>query len=94
VISTVTARRGDDGHRGLSFPVVVAPYAGTMTVVYGWNPGRYGATDGMRIGNYARLALAGGNIASEFIYGGPHTLFSHIDSCASPGTDAAANSNP
>jgi hypothetical protein len=94
VISTVTARRGDDGHGGLSFPVVVAPYAGTMIVVYGWDQSGHGATDGMRRSNYARLAFVGGNIAGEFIYGGAHTLFSHIDSCASPGTDAAANSNP
>jgi hypothetical protein len=35
VISTVTSRRGDDGHRGWSFPAIVAPYAGTMTAVYG-----------------------------------------------------------
>src|SRR5271170_7287992 len=35
VISTVTARVGDDGHRRLSFPALVAPYAGSMTAVYG-----------------------------------------------------------
>lgn len=75
VISTVTARRGDDGHRGLSFPAIVAPYAGTMTAVYGWYPNRYGVKDGLRMGNYALLAFIGGNIAREFLYGGPHTLF-------------------
>ena len=95
VISTLTARRGDDGHRDLSFPAVVAPYAGTMTAVYGWYPSRYGVKDGMRMGNYALLAFAGGNIAREFIYGGPHTLFSrHVDRSRSPGTDALVNSNP
>jgi len=41
VISTFTARRGDDGHRVFSFPDLVAPYAGTMTAVYGWYPSRY-----------------------------------------------------
>src|SRR5271155_5385515 len=41
VISTFTARRGDDGHRVFSFPAIVAPYAGTMTAVYAWYPGRY-----------------------------------------------------
>jgi hypothetical protein len=71
VISTVTARRGDDGHRRLSFPALIAPYAGTMTAVYGWYPGRYGVKDGMRMGNYALLAFVGGNIAREFIYGDP-----------------------
>lgn len=84
VISTVTARRGDDGHRRLSFPAFVAPYAGSMTAVYGWYPSRYGAKDGMRMGNYALLAFVGGNIAREFIYGGPHTLFGHVDRSASP----------
>jgi hypothetical protein len=74
VISTVTARRGDDGHRSLSLPAVIAPYAGTMTAVYGWYPSRYGVKDGLRMGNYALLAFVGGNIAREFIYGGRHTL--------------------
>jgi hypothetical protein len=94
LISTVTARRGEDGHRRLSFPANVAPYAGTMTAVYGWYPGRYGAKDGFRMGNYALLAFAAGNVAKEFIYGGPHTLFSHVDPTVSPETERAANSNP
>jgi hypothetical protein len=94
LISTVTARRGEDGHRRLSFPAIVAPYAGSMTAVYGWYPGRYGAKDGFRMGNYALLAFAAGNVAKEFIYGGPHTLFSHVDPSVSPETERAANSNP
>ncbi len=94
VISTVTARRGDDGHRRLSFPALVAPYAGTMTAVYGWYPSRYGVKDGMRMGNYALLAFVGGNIAKEFIYGGRHTLFSRGNRPASRETDSEANSNP
>jgi hypothetical protein len=94
VISTVTARRGDDGHRRLSFPALIAPYAGTMTAVYGWYPSRYGVKDGLRMGNYALLAFVGGNIAKEFIYGGRHTLFGRINRPASTGTDSAANSNP
>jgi hypothetical protein len=94
VISTVTARRGDDGYRGLSFPALVAPYAGSMTAVYGWYPSRYSAADGFRMGNYTLLAFVGENIAKEFIYGGPHTLFGRVGHSASPGTDLAANSNP
>jgi hypothetical protein len=93
VISTVTARRGDDGHRRLSFPALVAPYAGTMTAVYGWYPSRYGIKDGLRMGNYALLAFVGGNIAKEFIYGGRHTLFGRSNRPAWTGTDSAANSN-
>jgi hypothetical protein len=43
VISTLTARRGEDGHRVFSLPALVAPYAGTMTAIYAWYPGRYSA---------------------------------------------------
>lgn len=49
VVSTLTARRGGDGHRVFSFPALVAPYAGTMTAVYGWYPHRYGARDAFRM---------------------------------------------
>jgi hypothetical protein len=78
VISTVSARRGDDGHRVFSFPALVAPYAGTMTAAYAWFPSRYDARDGFRMGNYNLLGFVGGNIALEFLYGGPHTLMSRI----------------
>ena len=94
MISTVTARVGDDGHRRLSFPALVAPYAGSMTAVYGWYPGRYDAEDGLRMGNYALLAFAGINIAREFIYGGPHTLFGRRDRSTSPETESVAESKP
>jgi hypothetical protein len=78
VISTFTSRRGDDGHRVFSFPALVAPYAGTMTAVYAWYPGRYGAKDGLRMGNYSLLGYIGGNIALEFLYSGPHSLLSRM----------------
>jgi hypothetical protein len=78
VISTFTSRRGDDGHRVFSFPALVAPYAGTMTAVYGWYPGRYNAKDGFRMGNYSLLGYIGGNIALEFLYSGPHSLISRM----------------
>jgi hypothetical protein len=74
VISTLTARRGEDGHRVFSIPALVGPYAGTMTAAYGWYPNRYGAKDAFRSGNYSLLAFAGENIALEFIYSGPHSL--------------------
>jgi hypothetical protein len=90
MISTVTARRGEDGHRRLSFPAIAAPYAGTMTAVYAWYPGRYGAKDALRMGNYTLLAFAGENLALEFIYGGPHTLFSRLHRPAFAGTDAGS----
>jgi len=91
LISTVTARRGEDGHRRLSFPALVAPYAGTMTAVYAWYPDRFGPKDALRMGNYNLLAFAGENVALEFLYGGPHTLFSHLHRPAFSGTDAGGS---
>jgi hypothetical protein len=78
MISTLTARRGDDGHRVFSFASLVAPYAGSMTAVYGWYPGRYGPKDGFRLGNYSLLGYVGANIALEFVYSGPHSLLSRM----------------
>jgi len=78
VISTLTARRGEDGHRVFSFAALVAPYAGSMTAVYTWYPGRYDAKDALRMGNYTLLGYVGGNIAMEFLYRGPHSLLSRI----------------
>src|SRR5271157_2661026 len=78
VISTFTSRRGEDGHRVFSFPALVAPYAGTMTAVYGWYPGRYNAMDGFRMSNYSLLGYVGGNIALEILYSGPHSWLSRM----------------
>jgi hypothetical protein len=78
LISTLTARRGEDGHRVFSIPALVGPYAGTMTAVYGWYPSRYGAKDAFRTGNYSLLAFAGENISLEFLYSGPHSLLSRM----------------
>lgn len=94
LISTVTARHGEDGHRRLSFPALFAPYAGTMTGVYAWYPNRYGIKDALRMGNYTLLAFGGVNIAREFIYGGPHTLLHHLHHSAPPDPAPAAKSNP
>ena len=74
IVSTLTARRGDDGHRVVSFPALIAPYAGAMTAVYAWYPGRYNGKDALRMGNYAMLGYVGGSIALEFLYSGPHSL--------------------
>jgi len=78
MFSTLTARQGADGHRVFSIPSLVAPYAGTMTAVYAWYPGRYNAMDGFRLGNYNLLIYAAQNIALEFIYAGPHSLLSRV----------------
>ena len=49
---------------------------------------------GMRMGNYALLAFAGGNIAREFIYGGPHTLFGRTDRSAVSGNELGSQLEP
>lgn len=78
VLSTVTARRGADGHRVLSIPAIVAPYAGSTTAVYGWYPDRYGVKDAFRMGNYSLLANVGGNIAMEFLFRSPNSWLSKL----------------
>jgi hypothetical protein len=78
VLSTFTGRHGEDGHRVFSFSALVAPYAGTMTAVYGWYPGRYNAKDAFRMGNYSLLGYAGANVALEFLYSGPHSLIARM----------------
>ena len=77
-ISTLTARRGADGHHVFSFPALVSPYAGSMTAVYTWFPGRYGAKDAFRMGNYTMLGVVGENISLEFLYSGPHSLLTRM----------------
>lgn len=78
VISTFIARSGEDGHKVFSLPALVAPYAGTMTAVYGWYPDRYNAKDAFRIGNYNLLAYVAGNVAIEFFHTGPHSWIHRI----------------
>jgi hypothetical protein len=74
LISTVTARRGEDGHTVLSLSGIVSPYAGTMTAL-AWYPDRFGVKDGFRMGNYNLTGQAAWNVGYEFIYGGPHAMF-------------------
>jgi hypothetical protein len=59
VISTLTARRGDDGHRVFSFPALVAPYAASMTAVYAWYPGRYNGKDALPDGQLHHAGICG-----------------------------------
>lgn len=94
VISTLTARRGEDGHRVFSFPALIAPYAGSMTAVYAWYPGRYSGRDALRMGNYIMLGYVGGNLALEFLYGGPHSLLSRMHLNNGHGAAAPAAPSP
>ncbi|HUC42287.1 MAG TPA: hypothetical protein VL913_00955 [Candidatus Micrarchaeaceae archaeon] len=92
LISTVTARRGDDGHRTFSFPSLAAPYAGSMIGVAAWYPRRFEPMDGFRIGNYNLLYQGITNVALEFIYGGPHTLLSHLPGSSLTGSQPESSS--
>jgi hypothetical protein len=74
VLSSFTGRRGEDGHRVLSAPSILSPFAGTFTATYLWYPKRYEAQDAARMGMNGLLACIGGNISLEFLYGGPHSL--------------------
>jgi hypothetical protein len=78
VISTVTARQGEDGHRVFSIPAILAPYAGSETAALLWYPNRFGPKDGFRMGNYNLLDQVGMNLGLEFIWGGPHTLLNKV----------------
>jgi hypothetical protein len=93
VLSTLTARRGEDGHQVFSFPALIAPYAGAMTAVYAWYPDRYNGKDALRMGNYTMLGYVGGNIALEFLYSGPHSLLSRMHLNNGHGAPSAG-SNP
>jgi len=78
VMSTLTARRGGNGHHVFSVPALLAPYAGASAAVYGWYPSRYNGEDVFRMGNYSLLESVLSNITLEFIYSGPHALLSRM----------------
>jgi hypothetical protein len=57
---------------------LVAPYAGTMTAVYGWYPARYDAMDAFRLGNYRLIGYVGQNLFLEFLYSRNHSWLSRM----------------
>lgn len=67
LISSVTARAGEDGHRVFSIPAVASPYAGAFATL-AWYPARYNAEDAFRTGNYNFLDSVGMKIALEFLH--------------------------
>jgi len=82
VVSSVTARRGGDGHRVISIPALVAPYAGTMAATYSWYQTRYNAADGFRMGNYNLLVSVVGSMVREF---SPRSFFTRKRPSSDPG---------
>lgn len=67
LISSVTARSGEDGHRVFSVPAVASAYAGAFAT-QAWYPSRYNAMDSFRTGNYNFLDSVGMKIALEFLH--------------------------
>jgi hypothetical protein len=77
-VSTVAARRGDDGDTSFSIALTASPFIGPMTAANTWIPSRDGAILGFRMGGNNLLGQFGQNEALEFLYGGPHTLLGRI----------------
>jgi hypothetical protein len=77
-ISTVTARRGNDGDTSFSIALTASAFVGPMTAANTWIPAHNGLTLGFRMGTNNLLGQLGQNEAIEFLYGGPHTLWSRI----------------
>jgi hypothetical protein len=73
ILSSFTARHGEDGHRAFSYSAVAAPYA--------WYPGAFNTRYALRLGNLNMLAAVGQNFLMEFFYSGPHSLLTrmHLD---------------
>jgi hypothetical protein len=66
LFSSITARRGANGHRVFSIPTVASPYAGSFGTL-AWYPPRYGPRDAFRTGNYDLLNGIGATVALEFL---------------------------
>ena len=94
LVSTLMARRGNDGHAAFSFSDLAAPYAGTLTATAAWYPRRFSLSDGFRGGNYALLGQGVQNMLLEFVYGGPHTLLGRLRFPGLSGRRKHAKSSP
>jgi len=77
-VSTVAARRGDDGTTSFSIALTASPFIGSMAAANTWIPDHDGPILGFRMGTNNFLGQFGQNVALEFLYGGPHTLLGRI----------------
>jgi hypothetical protein len=66
LFSSVTARTLD-GHRVVSFPNLIAPYAGGLVATRAWYPDRFGLKDGIRLGSVSFGNHVGFNVFHEFL---------------------------
>jgi hypothetical protein len=77
-LSTVTARRGTDGHTSFSIALTASPFVGPMVAANTWIPTRDGPNLGLHMGEHNLLGQFAQDEALEFVYGGPHTLLGRI----------------
>ena len=77
-ISTVFARRGEDGHTSFSIALTASPFIGPRVAANSWIPSNHGPTLGFHMGAHNLLGQFGQDEALEFFYGGPHTLLGRI----------------
>jgi hypothetical protein len=77
-LSSVTSRRGDDGHLAFSPALTISPFIGPMVAANTWIPTHNGAHLGFTMGEHNLLGQFAQDEALEFVYGGPHTLLGHI----------------
>jgi hypothetical protein len=77
-VSTVAARRGDDGHTSFSIALTASPFIGPMTAANSWIPSRNGPHLGFQMGYHNLMGQFGQDEALEFLYGGPRTLVGRI----------------
>jgi len=77
-ISSVTSRRGDDGHRSFSLALTASPFVGPMVAANTWLPTHNGVHLGFIMGEHNLLGQFAQNEALEFVYGGPNTVLGRL----------------
>jgi hypothetical protein len=77
-ISSVTSRRGDDGHRQFSLALTASPFIGPMVAANTWLSARNGVHLGVNMGEHNLMGQFAQDEALEFVYGGPHTLLGRL----------------
>jgi hypothetical protein len=77
-VSTVAARRGEDGDTTFSIALTASPFIGTLTAASAWIPNHNIPMLGFRLGSDNLLGQFAQNEALEFLYGGPRTLLGRI----------------
>ena len=79
-VSSVTSRRGPDGHREFSVALTASPFIGPMVAANTWLPTHNGPWLGFNMGWHNMLGQFAQDEALEFMYGGPHTVLGHLQS--------------